>query len=133
MTKKYDAQDIDKVVTAVRRYYEGNKRTRDQSDPDDTIEIHNHVPGGEDYAVNGENITAGDEAEENGVVARYPATYHAATEGNELVIYSKAPQQKTDIYNFDRAAQDSQPPQTLRQMNAYLRDYYPRKRTTAAR
>ena len=132
MTRKYNAQDVHKVVNAVRRYYE-RSRTRDEVPR--IIEIHNHLPARDDYSVSGENISPRDEeAEEDGVVARYPGSYHAAIEGDQLVIRSKAPQQETDIYSFDsKTTKDHRPPRTLAQMNRFLRDYYPRRRSTAAR
>lgn len=123
MTKKYDAEDVHKVVNAVRDYYEG-KGTRAE-DPS-TIEIHNHLPARDDYSLSGE-------ADEDGVVARYPASYHAAIEDDELVIYSEAPKQKTKTDLYDFKTQDRGPPRTLAQMNRFLRDYYPRRRSTAAR
>jgi hypothetical protein len=89
MTKRYDAQDVHKVVAAVRRYYEG-KRTRDC-----------------DCGKSGDGVSR--------------PTDETAEE-------------KTDLYNFDsKNAQDSGPPRTLAQMNQFLRDYYPRRRSTAAR
>jgi hypothetical protein len=130
MTKKYDAEDVHKVVNAVRDYYE-SKRTRDE-DPS-TIEIHNHLPARDDYSVSGENIAPRDEgADDDGVVARYPASYHAEIEDDELVIYSRAPESRTDLYDF-KATHDHRPPRTLAEMNQFFAGYYPRRRSTAAR
>ena len=42
--------------------------------------------------------------------------------------------EETDLFVFDsKKAKDRHPPRTLAQMNQFLRDYYPRRRTTAAR
>jgi|SRR5579862_3874445 len=142
MTKMYSSSDVNKVVNAVRGYYEGKQtKTHDQEKDPDTIEVHNYLP--QDYEVSGENIAPrgergrDDEEEEDGVVARYPASYHAAIEGDQLIIRSKAPQQQqeSDRFTFDRSTRDRRdgPPRTLAQMNQFFRDYYPRRRSTAAR
>jgi hypothetical protein len=120
----------------------GEHRMRDDEDPDgDVIEIHNHLPsdleeheviGREDIVPDRCNLARrrGDEEEpddEDGdVVARYPASYHVATEGDEIVVYSCAPQHKTDRsdMNTDRRTRDGRPPQTVAELNAlHLRHY----------
>jgi hypothetical protein len=70
--------------------------------------------------------------EEGKVVARYPKGYHVQTEGDEIVVYSKAPNTKTDLFDF-KTTQDHRPPRTLAEMNKFFAGYYPRRRTTAAR
>ena len=79
-----------------------NEENQGEKDPD-TIEIHNHVPGDDeeaenewgrlnkgkygDLARNDDNRRQRDD-EENGVVARYPASYHAHR-GRRALIYSQ--------------------------------------------
>jgi len=63
------------------------------------------------------------------VVARYPAGYHVATEGDEIVVYRRAPNHKTDIFEFD-TTQDSgpRPPRTLFELNRLHANHYGRRR-----
>ena len=110
----------------------GRRRTRDQEDPD-TIEIHNHIP-------EGDNQRDEEEGDKDGVIARYPSTYHVRTEGKEIVVYSRLPRQGGDMsaaesnLAFDHVrTQDHQPPRTLAQLNRYFNGYYGRRKKTAAR
>jgi hypothetical protein len=69
--------------------------------------------------------------EEGEIVARFPASYHCQTEGDEIVVYKTPPKNKTDLFDFKTA--DRRPPRTLREMNTFFAGYYPRRKTTAAR
>jgi hypothetical protein len=120
------------------------------------IEIHNHIPefGREpDYgALSSEQMDRRhrdlhdrrprDEEpddEDGEVVARFPASYHVQTEGDEIVVYSRPPRsQRTDLFDFKiedrkRRTGDQRPPRTLVELNRFFASYYPRKKTTAAR
>jgi len=113
----------------------GRQRTRDDEDPD-TIEIHNHIPEGDN-----QRDDEGEEGDENGVIARYPASsHHVRTEGDEIVVYGRPPREGSDMsaaeanLSFDHAkTHDNRPPRTLAALNEFYRRYYPRRRTTAAR
>jgi hypothetical protein len=68
------------------------------------------------------------------IVARYPASYHCQTEGDEIIVYKTSPKNKTDIFNFDsKTTKDRRPPRSLSELNKFFAGYYPRRRTTAAR
>jgi hypothetical protein len=127
-------------------------RTRDQepeqdpNDPDEVLEIHNHLPTGgdgeegevvaryqpEDFEDASEQV--GDDAPSE-EVARYPASgYTVQTEGDQLVIYrtsggeGESPDHKTD--KFDMSARDKTrragppTPRTLAQLNAFHHAHY---------
>ena len=112
----------------------GRQRTRDQEDPD-TIEIHNHIPEGDN-----QRDDEGEEGDEDGVVARYPSTYHVTREGDQIVVYSRAPREGNDEtaaesnLSFDHArTHDHGPPRSLFALNEFYRGYYGRRKKTAAR
>lgn len=122
------------LTTGPTMAMDSRSRFRDDEEPD-TIEVHNYLDD-PDYTVAGENIAPHDrqrddeepEEEEDGeVVARYPASYHVATEDDEIVVYSRAPQHKTDRFDMDtdaRKTRDGRPPQTVAELNAlHLRHY----------
>lgn len=129
------------------------RRRRDDDEEPETIEIHNHLPqfGREpDYgALTSEEMDSDrarhrdlrarrhrddeyEDDEDGEVVARYPASYHVQTEGDEIVIYSKPPRsQPTDLLDFrvdDRrrkhVARDQRPPQSLAELNQLHRQFY---------
>ena len=114
-----------------------------EDDPDqDTIEIHNHVPGEPEYSTM--SLTGVDEEGEVGEeVARYPSNaFTVMTEDDENgeahhVVYrsageGRAPSHKTDIFEMGDSrsrAHDarSRAPHTLAQLNAFNAAHYKAK------
>jgi hypothetical protein len=105
-------------------------------DPEDIIEVHNHIPLSGEPEAYYDRASAKDDEETQGepsegdVVARFPADkFHFATEGDEVVVYRGAgtPTTKTDIYDMGARDSRSRPPRTLRDMNAFNAAYYREK------
>ena len=57
--------------------------------------------------------------DDDSVVGRFPAHFHASVEDGQLVVRSKPSERKSDRNTMDR-----QPPSTLAQMNSFLRRFY---------
>jgi hypothetical protein len=115
------------------RALDARRRTRDEEedDPDDLLEIHNHLsPEPEGRALAKDYEEPNEEASEGEVVARFPADkFHFATEGDEVVVYrgGDTPEHKTDLYDFGARDARSRPPRTLRELNALHATYYRQK------
>lgn len=76
------------------------------------------------------SLDARSEHDEGEVVARYPSTYHFQTEGDEIVVYSKPPNTKTDLY--DMGTKDHHPIQSLGDLNRLHARRYPRRQALRA-
>jgi hypothetical protein len=120
----------------------GEARMREEEP--ESIEIHNHIAEPDYNSLTSEQMDRrhrDDEPDEDGeVVARFPASFHMQTEGDEIVVYSRPPRsQRSDILDIKvddrsrRAARDQHPPRTVAELNRFFAGYYPRKKTTAAR
>jgi hypothetical protein len=114
------------------RALDARRRTRDEGedDPEEVLEIHNHIPMSappDDRSHDGEELEEGEE------VGRFPANqYHFVTDGDDVVIYKGAgtPKHKTDIFDVnDMSARDSRSraPRTLRELNASNAAHYRQK------
>jgi len=117
------------------RTVDGAFRRRDQEqdpdNPDDVVEIHNHIPY-DPQSVEDEEP----EQQNSEEVARYPASgFTCRTEGDEIVVYrtgsgSGSPSHKTDLYDFNVKTRDgrSRPPRTLADLNRLHAAHYRRRR-----
>jgi hypothetical protein len=134
--EKYDAPSSTRALDARRR-----RRARDEEedDPEEgVLEIHNHIPSSQELEGGGYSdydrryARDDEEGREGEVLARYPASqYHFAVEGDEIVLYrgpGETSRHESDRHTFDaRDHRSSRPPQTLRQLNAYMADFYKAK------
>jgi hypothetical protein len=118
------------------RALDAHRRTRDEGedDPEDVLEIHNHIPLGQepegDRALAKDDEEPDEEGREGGVVARFPADkFHIATEGDEVVVYrgGGTPEHKTDIYDIGARDSRSRPPRSLSELNALHAVHYRQK------
>jgi hypothetical protein len=99
-----------------------------EGDPDDVVEIHNHLP------YDPQSVEDEEPEQQNGEeIARYPASgFTCRTEGDEIVVYrtgsgSDGPSHKTDLYDFDMdKARDSRSraPRTLADLNRLHTAHY---------
>ena len=108
----------------------------EEEDPEDVIEVHNHIPlSGEldgyfDRAATKDDEEPDEEQRKGEVVARFPADkFHFATEGDEVVVYRGAgtPANKTDIFDMGTRDSRSSPPRTLSELNTFHAGHYRQK------
>jgi hypothetical protein len=76
------------------------------------------------------SLDARGERDAGEVVARYPSSYHFQTEGDEIVVYSKPPKTKTDLY--DMGTKDHQAIKSLGDLNRLHSRRYPRRQAVRA-